>query len=56
VVPAEQLMQAALQKAETFAKLDRAAHTATKLRAREITLRSLRTAIAADIEDWNSRL
>ena len=56
LVPAEQLMQIALQKAEAFARLDRASHTATKLRAREQSLRSLRTAIAADIDDWNSRL
>lgn len=56
LVSAEELMQAALQKAEAFAKLDRASHTATKLRAREAALQSLRAAIAADIEDWNSRL
>jgi enoyl-CoA hydratase len=55
LVPAEELMRVALQKAEAFAKLDRASHTATKLRVREQALKSLRAAIVADVEDWNSR-
>jgi enoyl-CoA hydratase len=56
LVPADELMQAALQKAEAFAKLDRASHAATKLRVREPALKALHAAIAADVDDWNSRM
>jgi enoyl-CoA hydratase len=55
-VPAAELISTAQEKAAALGKLDRAAHTATKLRARDTTLQALRAAIAADIEDWNSRL
>jgi enoyl-CoA hydratase len=55
VVPAAALMPAAMEKARALAKLVRANHAATKLRARGDTLSSLRRAIEADIEDWNSR-
>jgi enoyl-CoA hydratase len=48
VVEAEDLASAAHEAAATFADLDRAAHTATKLRARAAALDELRAAIEAD--------
>lgn len=48
VVPGAELSSAADDVAARLAKLNMAAHTATKLRAREPTLRALRAAIAAD--------
>jgi len=49
VVPAGEVVAAAREVAAQFAKLNLSAHAATKLRAREHTLRAIRTAIEADI-------
>ena len=56
LVPATELMSAAGAKAEMLSKLVRESHVATKLRARDGTLKALRRAIEADIADWESRL
>lgn len=56
LVPAADLMSAAGNKAATLSKLVRDAYVATKLRARASALAALRAAIAADIEDWHSRM
>lgn len=48
VVPADQLIAAARDKATALAGLSMPAHTATKLRAREKALQAVREAIAAD--------
>jgi enoyl-CoA hydratase len=56
VVPAAELRDAARSVAEDFAKLDATAHTATKRRAREAFLASLREAIAADDAELRSLL
>lgn len=49
VVPAGELQAAALAEAERLAALDRTAHTATKLRAREPALAAIREAIATEM-------
>jgi enoyl-CoA hydratase len=56
VVPEAELLPAAASKAVALSLLVRGAHTATKLRTRENTLKALRAAIEADVEDWVSRL
>ena len=55
LVSAAQLLTEAGEKANTLAKLVRDSHVATKLRARDNALRALRSAIEADIADWESR-
>jgi len=49
VVPAEGLGEAALKTARTLSQLDRRAHAASKLRAREDTLKRLRAAIETEL-------
>jgi enoyl-CoA hydratase/carnithine racemase len=56
VVPAPDLAAAARATAELMMTLDPAAHTATKLRAREGTLSALRTAMEADDAEFRSQL
>jgi enoyl-CoA hydratase len=48
VVPAEDLLETARTTATTLSGLNMAAHASTKLRARESTLKALRSAIEAD--------
>lgn len=48
VVPADDLAGAALEVARGLAALDRRAHAATKLRARDQALAAIRAAMAAD--------
>ncbi len=48
VVPAPELLSAALDAARTLGKLNMAVHTATKLRARSKALKSIREAIEMD--------
>lgn len=48
VVPAGELREAARCTAEQLAKLDAGVHTATKLRARDHSLKAIRSAIDAD--------
>lgn len=48
VVPAPELLSAALDAARTLGKLNMAVHTATKLRARSKALKSIREAIELD--------
>lgn len=48
VVPEDQLLDAAMGTAKLISGLDRAAHAATKLRARGVALAALRDAIEAD--------
>jgi enoyl-CoA hydratase len=55
LVPAGELMSAAHNRALALSKLVRDALIPTKLRARENALTALHAAIAADIQDWNSR-
>jgi enoyl-CoA hydratase len=45
VVSEEKLMETAMQSAQALAKLDRAAHFATKLRAREKAISTIHQAI-----------
>ena len=52
LVPAEQLMTEALAAATRLAKLPRATHRDTKLRAREEALKRIRAAIEADDADF----
>jgi enoyl-CoA hydratase len=53
VVPENELMSAARDKAKQLSTLARSAFTATKLRARESTLVALRQAIELDAQDWS---
>jgi enoyl-CoA hydratase len=55
VVPAADLPSAAQQIATRLSQLDMAAHAATKLRARDGTLRALRKAIEADDDMMRAR-
>jgi enoyl-CoA hydratase len=52
LVEKEELLKAAEAKAASMAKLNRKAHTATKLRVRASALDALRAAIEADVEEW----
>lgn len=52
VVPKEALLVAAREEAASLARLNRAAHTATKLRVRAEALQGLRAGIEADIGEW----
>lgn len=56
VVPASALSSVAEDVAAGLAKLDMAAHAATKLRAREGTLKALRAAIEADQAELRGRI
>ena len=56
VVPAAELNQVALTVAEAMSTLDPDAHAASKLRAREATLASLRAAIDSDAAALGSRV
>jgi enoyl-CoA hydratase len=55
VVAGTQLLDTARAKAIALSKLDRVAHVASKLRARELALGTLREAIAMDRADWAAR-
>lgn len=55
LVPKEALLVAGREEAASMARLNRAAHTATKLRVREEALKRLRAGIEADIEEWKAR-
>jgi enoyl-CoA hydratase len=55
VVPAADLLPAAQNVATRLSELDMAAHAATKLRARDDTLRALRKAIEADDDAMRAR-
>lgn len=55
VVPASDLQDVAQSAAATLTKLNMAAHAATKLRARERTLRAIRAAIEADVAVFRAR-
>jgi len=55
VVPGSELSREAQDAAARLAKLNMAAHAATKLRAREHTLRALRAAIEADDRELRGR-
>ena len=55
VVPAAELQEVARDIAAQLVNLDMAAHAATKLRARDQTLKALRAAIEADEADRQSR-
>jgi len=48
IVPATELLSAALDAARTLGKLNMAVHTATKLRARSMALKAVREAIETD--------
>src|SRR4029453_14051860 len=52
VVASTQLLDTARAKTIALSKLDRGAHVASKLRARELALGALREAIAMDRADW----
>lgn len=52
LVAREDLMKEAREKATSMARLNRTAHTATKLRVRADALGALRTAIEADVAEW----
>ncbi len=54
VVPADELMAAARDKATALTRLSMPAHTATKLRARDEALQAVRKAIEADEADLRS--
>ena len=51
----DQVLSAAIAKAEEFLKLDLEAHKGSKLRLREPLLATLRVAIDRDIEVWEKR-
>ena len=51
----DQVLSAAIAKAEEFLKLDLEAHKGSKLRLREPLLAALRVAIDRDIEVWEKR-
>ncbi len=55
VVPAAEFMQVVRQTAQALSELDRASHSATKLRARKQVLAALRDAIEADDAVWRVR-
>lgn len=54
-VPAGEVVERARGKAESLARLDLAAHEATKRRVRAEALSRLREGIEADVEDWKAR-
>jgi hypothetical protein len=49
-------MDVAREQAVIASKLDRAALVASKLRVRQVALDALRSAIAADEQEWRARL
>lgn len=56
IVPADQVLSTALDAANSFARLNRNAHTGSKLRLRAGTLSALRSAIEADEADLRGLL
>jgi enoyl-CoA hydratase len=52
LVPREALLVAAREEAASLGRLNRGAHTGTKLRVRALALKRLREAIEADVEEW----
>lgn len=54
LVPPGELLHAAHAKARELVALNRAAHTATKLRVRAATLAALREGHEADKADWRA--
>lgn len=55
VVPADEVVERAREKAQSLTRLDVESHTATKRRVRSRALQRLREGIEADVEDWQSR-
>lgn len=56
LVPADQLVAAAFERASALAKLPREHYVATKQRIRQEALTRMQTGMAADIGDWQRRL
>ncbi len=56
IVPLENLQAQVEEVAEQFAKLDLAAHTATKLRLRKGAINALTNAIDDDCAEWEARI
>jgi enoyl-CoA hydratase len=52
LVAKEDLMKAAQEKSASLARLNRGAHTGTKLRVRANALEALRAAIETDVAEW----
>lgn len=54
VVPADEVRERARDTARSLARIDMAAHAATKRRVREDALTKLRAAIEADVAEWQT--
>ncbi len=56
VLPADEVMDRAREAADSLQRLDMGAHAATKRRVRRPALERFRTALAEDVEEWESHV